>query len=115
MFAYCENNPVNYLDPTGTNGVYFADATIYALSGALAGLIAGISSIKASIEAALAAVSVPVICIAAVAVAVTAVICLIDAMQELSAMAEEVVAWTKAQVLKKSIPKVSYLVTLYMP
>lgn len=103
MFAYCGNNPVNYLDPSGTEGVYFAEYIIYALSTALPGLIAGISAIKTSIEAALASVAVPVICIAAISVAVISIACLIEAIHDLSVMAEQVITWVKAQVEEKKL------------
>ena len=102
MFAYCGNNPVNYLDPAGTDLIYLSDYVIYCLCGALADLIVAINSIKVSIETALASMAVPIICFAAAAVAVIAIVQLIDELQDLCVMAEEVVAWAEAQVSAKT-------------
>ena len=101
MYAYCSNNPVNYLDSSGTVEIYFADSIIYELAGVLTNLMIGISSIAASLKAALASTVMPVICIATLAVAVTGIVCLLDTVQDVRVTSQEVVTWAKAQVQAK--------------
>ena len=72
MFAYCYNNPVNCIDPTGENGLYLSSSLMTILSGALGSLIISITSAMASIKAAIASALIPVICIAVAAVGIAA-------------------------------------------
>lgn len=75
-FAYCINNPTNFLDKSGNyaSALTLSPSIIAALSGALSGIMAGIVSSVSAIKAAIATSWFIPLCVAAAAIAIVAIV-----------------------------------------
>jgi predicted GIY-YIG superfamily endonuclease len=104
MFAYCENNPVNMVDPNGeyATGALVLPATS-ALSGALAKLMASISVSMASIKAAMVTSAIIVACVAATAVAIAGIIYAVNKVKALYASAASAISAVKSRIGKGGV------------
>jgi RHS repeat-associated protein len=100
LYAYCNNNPVNFFDPTGFYAapLVLPPSLISSLSGALAGIMTSISVSMASVKAAIATSWFPIVCIAATAIAITGIVYTVNRVRALSASASRTIAAVQTNV-----------------
>ena len=105
LYAYCNNNPINYSDPNGryTSSLVLVPTLISALSSALAGIITSISATMASIKAAIVTSWIPVVCIAAVSIAIVGIIYAVRKISSLIAKSASVVSAVRTKVNAKGV------------
>lgn len=103
LYAYCENDPVNNDDPTGqcTDALFLSPSLIAVLGSAISSLIASISASIVSLKAAIVASWIPIVCIAAAAVAVVGIVYAVNQVATLSLTADQTIAAVQARIKVK--------------
>ena len=97
IFAYCENNCINSVDRNGTNAIALQFVNM-SLAGALSGIIASITTSLISVKAALLSSWLPILCIAAVTVAIVGIVYTVHKVHSLMAAANKVISAVKSKV-----------------
>ena len=117
LFAYCNNDPVNFCDPIGcfTASIAISLSLITKLSALLSGIIAGIKTSIISIKAAIATSWFIIICIAATAIAIIGIVYTVNRVMAVWASALNVIASVKACIKKGGVdPKTLKNDTVYV-
>ncbi len=100
LYLYCENDPVNNSDPAGcyTDALMLPNYLIVSLSGAMSGLIAGITASMTSLKAAITTSWLPIVCVAAAAVAIVGIVYTVNKVVDLSSSAQRTISKVVAKV-----------------